>query len=116
MVVIAAIFGLLAAINLVQVFLGRKVFRPEQSVRPPAQLRRESALAAVAMGAVASTFLGFVWAIVIAAIALWAIFQWRIKAPVAQPENDKNGQDRAELGREHGSGWHPHPDRPNEGW
>ncbi|MFI9104854.1 hypothetical protein ACIGXA_30495 [Streptomyces fildesensis] len=48
-IVLACLAGLLAAINLVQVVIGRQLIRPSNSKRPAPQLRRESACAAIAM-------------------------------------------------------------------
>ncbi|MFF1559466.1 hypothetical protein [Streptomyces sp. NPDC058279] len=47
---VAVLSVLLAAINAVQVVLGRQLVKPSASKRPPRQLRIESAAAAVAMG------------------------------------------------------------------
>lgn len=51
-------FVILGVINLTQVVLGRQLIRPDRSTRPRAQLRRESALAAVEMLGFVGTMFG----------------------------------------------------------
>jgi uncharacterized membrane protein YdfJ with MMPL/SSD domain len=50
--------GVLAVLNAAQAVLGRQIFRPDRSRRSQAQLRRESAVAAVAMSAAALAVVG----------------------------------------------------------
>ncbi|MDX3577221.1 hypothetical protein [Streptomyces sp. FL07-04A] len=57
--VFGALAALLAAINAVQVFLGRQLVKPSASRRSPRQLRAESAAAAVAMLGASVTAFGF---------------------------------------------------------
>lgn len=59
--------ALLAAVNTVQVLLGRQLVKPSASKRPTSQLRAESAAAAVAMLGVSAAAFG------ILAGGLWPI-------------------------------------------
>ncbi|WP_127361587.1 hypothetical protein [Actinacidiphila soli] len=60
-IALAVVAGLMAVVNLTQVFIGRQPIKPSVSKRPAPQLRRESAAASVMMLGVALTALHLYW-------------------------------------------------------
>jgi hypothetical protein len=56
-IALACLAGLLAVVNLIQVFIGRQLVKPSASKRSATQIRRQSAGAASLMFVVALLFL-----------------------------------------------------------
>ncbi|MFI0939063.1 hypothetical protein [Streptomyces sp. NPDC021020] len=72
--VLACFAGLLAAVNLVQVFTGRQLVKPSASKRSTYQLRRESAAATVAMTGVALAAMHVLWGLLLVVLG----FAWLV--------------------------------------
>lgn len=73
-IALACFAGLLAGVNLVQVFTGRQLVKPSASKRSASQLRRESAGAAVAMIGVVLAAMHVLWGLLLMALGfVWIL-------------------------------------------